>query len=399
MVKAFRQAMEEGRHTADPVMTNYKSKYAVDWLPFLNRKWTDNADTARAAGRAQASGRPHHDDPAQTSSCTRWWRRSSPTAQRWARASSRSTGAWANTWPSPRWWQAAIAVRITGQDSGRGTFSHRHAVLHDQNREKWDAGSYVPLQNVVRQPGAVHRDRLGAVGGGGARLRVRLLDCRAQRAGRLGGAVRRLRQRRAGGDRPVHRSGEVKWGRQSRPDADAAARLRRPGTRALVGRAWSASCSCAADNNMQVAQPTTAGADLPSAAPADDPPVPQAAGHHDAEVAAASTRMRSRRCPNSPRAGSRPSSAPRREHRSEEGQARGRLLGQGVLRPGRPRATSASSTTWLILRVEQLYPFPHKAFAAELRKFPNVDRARLVPGRAAEPGRLVLRPAHICSRT
>ncbi len=40
-------------------------------------------------------------------------------------------------------------VRITGQDSGRGTFSHRHAVLHDQNREKWDSGIYIPLQNVT----------------------------------------------------------------------------------------------------------------------------------------------------------------------------------------------------------------------------------------------------------
>jgi 2-oxoglutarate dehydrogenase E1 component len=43
---------------------------------------------------------------------------------------------------------SGYAVRITGQDSGRGTFTHRHAVLHDQNRERWNDGTYIPLQNV-----------------------------------------------------------------------------------------------------------------------------------------------------------------------------------------------------------------------------------------------------------
>jgi 2-oxoglutarate dehydrogenase complex dehydrogenase (E1) component-like enzyme len=46
-----------------------------------------------------------------------------------------------------------------------------------------------------------------------------------------------------------------------------------------------------------------------------------------------------------------------------------------------------------IVRVEQLYPFPHKAFAAETEALPERRRGGVVPGRAAEPGRLVLRPA------
>jgi 2-oxoglutarate dehydrogenase E1 component len=41
-----------------------------------------------------------------------------------------------------------FGVRLSGEDTGRGTFFHRHAVLHDQNREKWDAGNYMPLQHV-----------------------------------------------------------------------------------------------------------------------------------------------------------------------------------------------------------------------------------------------------------
>ncbi len=37
-----------------------------------------------------------------------------------------------------------IAVRLSGQDSGRGTFSQRHAVLYDQN----SAEKHIPLQHV-----------------------------------------------------------------------------------------------------------------------------------------------------------------------------------------------------------------------------------------------------------
>jgi 2-oxoglutarate dehydrogenase E1 component len=35
-------------------------------------------------------------------------------------------------------------IRLTGQDVGRGTFSHRHAVLHDYE----DGHTYIPLQNL-----------------------------------------------------------------------------------------------------------------------------------------------------------------------------------------------------------------------------------------------------------
>jgi len=45
------------------------------------------------------------------------------------------------------------SVRLSGQDSGRGTYFHRHAVLHDQNRERWGQGRHVPLQHVSPDQG------------------------------------------------------------------------------------------------------------------------------------------------------------------------------------------------------------------------------------------------------
>jgi 2-oxoglutarate dehydrogenase E1 component len=48
---------------------------------------------------------------------------------------------------------AGIDVRLSGQDSERGTFSHRHAVLHDQNRANRSEGKYLPLQHVSEDQG------------------------------------------------------------------------------------------------------------------------------------------------------------------------------------------------------------------------------------------------------
>jgi 2-oxoglutarate dehydrogenase E1 component len=44
-------------------------------------------------------------------------------------------------------------VRLSGQDSERGTFGHRHAVLHDQDRAVRGEGQYVPLQHVGDEQG------------------------------------------------------------------------------------------------------------------------------------------------------------------------------------------------------------------------------------------------------
>ncbi|CBW74978.1 2-oxoglutarate dehydrogenase E1 component (EC 1.2.4.2) [Mycetohabitans rhizoxinica HKI 454] len=147
-VKAYRKAMDEGHHTIDPVLSNYKSKYAVDWVPFLNRKWTDAADTAVPLAELKRLAERITTIPENF--------KLHPLVERVVN-DRRKMGAG----EQPLDWgmgehlafaslvASGYAVRLTGQDSGRGTFTHRHAVLHDQNRERWDDGTYIPLQNVA----------------------------------------------------------------------------------------------------------------------------------------------------------------------------------------------------------------------------------------------------------
>lgn len=148
MAKSYRAALDEGRHTVDPVLTNFKSKYAVDWAPFLGKKWTDAAETAipltewkRLAERITTM--PDTVTPHQL------------VKKVYADRSAMGRGEINVDWGMGEHMAFAslvasgYPVRLSGEDCGRGTFTHRHAVIHDQNREKWSEGTYIPLQNVA----------------------------------------------------------------------------------------------------------------------------------------------------------------------------------------------------------------------------------------------------------
>ena len=45
LIKTYRDTLDAGQQSVSPVLSNFKSKFAVDWAPFLGSKWTDAADT------------------------------------------------------------------------------------------------------------------------------------------------------------------------------------------------------------------------------------------------------------------------------------------------------------------------------------------------------------------
>ncbi|MGQ0651801.1 MAG: 2-oxoglutarate dehydrogenase E1 component [Betaproteobacteria bacterium] len=152
MIKRYRDTLDAGQQSVSPVLSNFKSKFAVDWAPFLNSKWTDAADThvpmaelQRLAERATAvpEGFKLHPTVARVIEARKQMA-AAKTPLDWGMA---ETLAYATLLSN------GYDVRLSGQDMGRGTFAHRHAVLHDQERERWDEGTYVPLQNIGKDQG------------------------------------------------------------------------------------------------------------------------------------------------------------------------------------------------------------------------------------------------------
>ena len=149
MVKDYRAAMDAGKQTSDPVLSNYKGKFSVDWSPFLNKKWTDEADTAipltewkRLAERVSTAREGFKVHPLVEKVLNdRAAMGRGETNVDWGMGEHMAFASLV---------ASGYPVRLSGEDSGRGTFTHRHAVLHNQNREKWDTGVYIPLRHIAK---------------------------------------------------------------------------------------------------------------------------------------------------------------------------------------------------------------------------------------------------------
>jgi len=367
MIKAYRAALDAGKNTSDPVLTNFKTKFTVDWSPFLGKKWTDVAETTipmpewkRLAERITTipnSVTPHplvkkvYDDRAAMG------RGDLPVdwgmGEHMAFASLVASG---------------FPVRLSGEDCGRGTFTHRHAVIHDQNREKWDTGSYIPLQNAAdnQSPFTVIDSILSEEAvlayeyGYASNDPNTLVIWEAQFGDFANGAQVVIDQFIA--------SGEVKWGRvngitlmlphgyEGQGPEHSSARVER-------------FMQLAADTNMQLVQPTTASQifhvlrrqmvrNLRKPLIIFTPK--SLLRHKDATSTLAEFTK-----------GGFQTIIP--EHKDIKADKVKRVVvcsGKVYYDLSKKREENGHDDT-VLLRLEQLYPFPHKVFAAELKKYPN----------------------------
>ena len=153
LVTSFRAKLDEGKPTNPKILYGLKHSLAVDWAPYMNVEWRRPADTAVPLDKLKDYAKRLTDIPSNF--------KLHPTVERMlAGRREMGEGKAALDWGMAE--NLAYAslvdegtpVRLSGQDSGRGTFAHRHAVLHDQNREKYDQGTYLPLQHIREGQGS-----------------------------------------------------------------------------------------------------------------------------------------------------------------------------------------------------------------------------------------------------
>ena len=368
MVKAYRADMDAGTNQSSPVISNYKGKFSVDWSAFLNKKWTDDADTSVPAAELRRLAERITTIPSDFKAHALVEK---VLADRRAMGKGELNCDWGmgEHLAYASLLASGYAVRITGQDAGRGTFTHRHAVLHDQNREKWDAGTYVPLQNVAsgQAPFTVidsvlsEEAVLGFEYGYSTAEPNSLVIWEAQFGDFVNGAQVVIDQ--------FISSGEVKWGRQSGLVMLLPHGYEGQGPEHSSARPERFLQLCA-DTNMQVVQPTTAAQIFHALRrqmirPFRKPLV----------VLSPKSLLRNKD------AGSPLELFTKGGFQTVIGETDKTLDAKKVTRAlvcsGKVyyelvnARRERKATEVAIIRVEQLYPFPHKAFAAELKKFPN----------------------------
>ena len=144
MTEQYRNGLDEGRPQARASLGMIGNKYTVNWTTYAQADWTERVTTGIELARLRALGERITLVPEGFSLHPR-------VAQLITNRRRMLAGELPLDWGCAETLAYAslvtdgFAVRITGQDSGRGTFFHRHAVLHDQNTD----ATWIPLQHLA----------------------------------------------------------------------------------------------------------------------------------------------------------------------------------------------------------------------------------------------------------
>ncbi|WP_445397982.1 2-oxoglutarate dehydrogenase E1 component [Zobellella sp. An-6] len=146
MINEYRDALDHG----ECVVKEWRpmEKHSVDWSPYLGHEWDMPYDSTYPLDKLKDLAERVTSYP-ETHTLQRQVGKIYDDRRLMAKGEKLADWGFAEVLAYATLCDSGYEVRLTGQDSGRGTFFHRHAVLHNQN----DASTYTPLCHLSGNQG------------------------------------------------------------------------------------------------------------------------------------------------------------------------------------------------------------------------------------------------------
>ena len=145
----YRDRLDRGEPVQEASLGMIGNAYTVDWTPYLHTEWDAEADTTISPKTVAELGKVITTLPPGVKPHGRVQRIIDERIKMVAGKVPMDWG-FAETMAYAALLKDGHDVRLIGQDSGRGTFFHRHAVVHNQVNNQ----EYIPLAHVVERPDA-----------------------------------------------------------------------------------------------------------------------------------------------------------------------------------------------------------------------------------------------------
>ena len=143
LADAYRNALDEGKTVVELANSSAADEFMVNWEPFVGKSWTEQTETGVPLERIKEIAKQWEALPEGFVV--------QPQVKKTLEAHKKMTQGelpinwgYAENMAYATLLTEGFPIRLCGQDAGRGTFAHRHAVLHDQNTDE----VYIPLSHL-----------------------------------------------------------------------------------------------------------------------------------------------------------------------------------------------------------------------------------------------------------
>ncbi|RLA47548.1 MAG: 2-oxoglutarate dehydrogenase E1 component [Gammaproteobacteria bacterium] len=151
MLESYRQSLDDGTYVLSTLVSEPDEALFVDWRPYIGHDWDAPGDTCVPFQRLQEVAQKISHIP-EGIAVQRQVAKIYDDRRKMAGGALPLNWGMAELLAYGTLLEEGYGIRMTGQDCGRGTFSHRHAVVHNQKSGE----AYTPLQHMLEDQPACH---------------------------------------------------------------------------------------------------------------------------------------------------------------------------------------------------------------------------------------------------